>query len=248
MMSDKNHMDIIKNFISHERWRGAFTNIERRFLLADNPSKSFPLLSQHPQILIEGAVDAYERGCEYQAKSIAEKRLKMLSTLEQEGFMVHNLRSIITRCEKERAGRDATQEEERRKQLAIAEEKRQIEKQRELARLLELQDAKDGALIVCNTPQLCQKVFSLAQIFVHENASKKIQIATETIIETYNPTEVFDIGMTVYRLPRDSTEAIALNINCKGSNGPNKATCQLQEIELYRQFKPFIRGFVSLDL
>lgn len=50
----------------------------------------------------------------------------------------------------------------------------------------------------CDSPEDCNAKWDAAQLFVVHNADRKIQIATNVLIETYNPTEYgVEIAMRV---------------------------------------------------
>lgn len=107
-------------------------------------------------------------------------------------------------------------------------------------------DAAEKSIIVCKDKTTCSKIFSLAQIYVQQNADQKIQVATDTIIETYNPTEGGKVGITVIKMPRAGTvEVVRITPTCKEEKYFERS-CRLKRTAIYLGFKPFIEKSLSL--
>ena len=67
----------------------------------------------------------------------------------------------------------------------------------------------------------------------------KMQVATDTIIETYNPTELYKVGIKASKYPgKDDSEKIVLDVVCKSE--AQDALCIQKETEIYEKFRPFI--------
>jgi len=76
-------------------------------------------------------------------------------------------------------------------------------------------EAKKNSVTPCNSKPECDKMFSMAKIFVYENSDMKIQFADDTIISTYNPIEWHQCGMNVKKVPGAKDSAtIFLQIDC----------------------------------
>lgn len=102
------------------------------------------------------------------------------------------------------------------------------------------------AFYVCTDKLMCSKVFALAQIYVARNADQKIQVATDTIIETYNPTEDGKIGMSVTKTPRHgSTEIVSIAPSCKDSDRHYASICRRKRTQIYSGFQPFVDSQLS---
>jgi len=70
-----------------------------------------------------------------------------------------------------------------------------------------------GRPLICCGLQMCKKAFTLAQIYISENAGMKIQLATDSIIETYGSTDA--VVMKATKIPGEGdTEAITLRVFC----------------------------------
>jgi hypothetical protein len=140
--------------------------------------------------------------------------------------------------EAERAKRKAAEDEIAQKRL---EEEAIIIK--EMAREAA---AANAAAIQCADKLMCSKVFALSQIYVTKHSDQKIQIATDTIIETYNPTDPGKIGISVIKTPRQGTaEVVALSVSCKDSEYGNLASfCRRKRTDVYAGFKPFVESLL----
>jgi hypothetical protein len=69
------------------------------------------------------------------------------------------------------------------------------------ARLAAYVKAQDGpneseklARTACKDSDDCSRKFALTQIFISEHADMQIQLATDAIIETFNPIEIMKVG------------------------------------------------------
>lgn len=130
--------------------------------------------------------------------------------------------------------------------LANAEWLRQRQEENEQKRAQELRElaeeaaAAENSSFTCNDKITCSKAFALAQIYVQQNSDQKIQVATDTIIETYNPTDGGKVGMTVMKIPRaGSLEVVKVTVSCNGQ-GHYDELCRLRRLEIHSDFKPFI--------
>lgn len=101
------------------------------------------------------------------------------------------------------------------------------------------ENAKQKGYVVCVGEKSCKKHFQLTQIFITNNSDMKMQVATDTIIETYNPTELYEIGMKASKYPgKDDSEKIVLDVICKSE--ARDVNCMQKEIAIYEKFRPFI--------
>lgn len=126
------------------------------------------------------------------------------------------------------------------------------DKPNDLAKRIKIQDAlsqlmeryelaKEKSELVCNDEKLCKKYFQLTQIFISNNSDMKIQVATDTIIETYNPTDLGRIGIKASKYPgRDDAEKIVIEVVCKG--GVTDLGCIEKSISIYEKLHPFIKA------
>jgi hypothetical protein len=106
-------------------------------------------------------------------------------------------------------------------------------------RMRELEAERTSAYI-CTDKTSCGKAFALAQIFVSNNSNQKIQVATDTIIETYNPTEGGNIGLKIIKAPgRGTSEVISVWPNCK-TDEYSALLCSIKRMAIYQEFRPFI--------
>lgn len=86
----------------------------------------------------------------------------------------------------------------------------------------------------CEDKITCDKAWRFAQIFAHENASRKLAIITDTLIVTEKPLESHEIGLSITRLPSmDDSMQIVLEINCYHSKKGLKV-CNSDSVTIIR--------------
>jgi len=103
--------------------------------------------------------------------------------------------------------------------------------------------AKSKATIHCLTKDECEKAFELTQIYVNTNADMKIQVATGSIIETYNPTDDGKIGIKATKTPSTGTAAdIKITVSCKDSMGYFKNSCNMSLLSIYQDYPVFVKN------
>lgn len=138
-------------------------------------------------------------------------------------------------------------EDSEREKIASAKAKRDREEAEEAARRAKdrefedalIADAARGSRFVCLTDSDCRKAFSLAQIFVSTKTDMKIQLATDTIIETYNPTETGKIGAKVIKMPGVGQSAeIVISISCKDCPKSRR----WDSLSVTKEFRPYIEA------
>lgn len=141
------------------------------------------------------------------------------------------------------AADEAAEKERARKIAEDAESMRRLaaEAQREIAAE---KLARADANYTCPDKAMCGKVFSLAQIYLAQSADQKIQVVTDTIVQTYNPAELGNIGMTIVRAPgKGTTEVIEITASCKDSDsGAMASICRRAKTRIYAGFRPFIQA------
>ena len=99
--------------------------------------------------------------------------------------------------------------------------------------------AKQNSSVVCGGEKICKKYFQLTQLFINNNSDMKIQVATDTIVETYNPTDLYKVGMKASKYPgKDDSEKIIIDVICKSE--ANNAHCIQKETAIYEKFRLFI--------
>lgn len=122
-----------------------------------------------------------------------------------------------------------------------------LRKQEELkAQIADLLQAEKDAVVFCPDKAACDKAFSLTQIYLNQTADMKIQVATDTIVETYNPTEDGKLGLKAIRIPgKGSSAAITLTANCKDEKGSYSEVCRLTKIQAYSGFRTFVERMLK---
>lgn len=141
--------------------------------------------------------------------------------------------------------KDASEKELKRLQVEEGKRRKEEEKRskeaEERRKIAELLEAEKSAAFFCPDKANCDKAFSLTQIYLNQTADMKIQVATDTIVETYNPTEDGKLGLKATRIPGKGTSArIVLTAICKNEKGFYAETCRLVKLRAYQGFRPFI--------
>lgn len=142
----------------------------------------------------------------------------------------------------------SAEQSERSRLLAELQEKREAkeaeDRKREMADELA---AAEHSTVTCKSKAACSKAFALAQIYVQQHSDQKIQVATDTIIDTYNPTEGGNVGITVTKVPRAGvTEVISITPHCKTDGRYYESVCRLKRTIVYRGFRSFVEKSLSM--
>jgi hypothetical protein len=124
---------------------------------------------------------------------------------------------------------------------------RSAELQRKAASQAALDAATRAARISCRSTNECQKAFALTQIFINEKADMKIQLATDSIVETYNPTENMRVSLKAVKIPGAGSSAeIVLSGSCKdGDSDGAAAVCASKLLAVYRSFPEYMRNALA---
>jgi hypothetical protein len=112
------------------------------------------------------------------------------------------------------------------------------------ALIAEEQRAAADAKVMCNMKTSCAKVFALAQIYIATETDQKIQVVTDSVIQTYNPTEAGNVGASIIKMPQRGDNAeVSLSLSCKnGEYDMAGSLCRLKKTKLYKGFRPFIES------
>ena len=132
----------------------------------------------------------------------------------------------------------ATEEARRAAEAKRHADELEAERVREAAAIAALEvEAAAGSRVRCMNEVDCRKAFQLAQIYVSTKSDMKIQLATDTIIETYNPTESYRLGAKVIKMPGAGQSAeIVLAVTCKECG----SSMRRSQLMLMRDFRPFV--------
>ena len=138
-----------------------------------------------------------------------------------------------------------------------------IEQNRIEELLKQEKDAEQDASVSCSNKARCDRLFSLTHTYISSGSSKKIKNATDNIIETYEPAEVGDIGMSAIKIPGTGDSAVVrLSVSClvfgsdiiienlkseseaseslKSKMKKSKIACLSKKISIYRDFRAFV--------
>jgi hypothetical protein len=124
-------------------------------------------------------------------------------------------------------------------------------------------DAEQNARVSCSNKARCERLFSLTQTYISSEASQKVRISTDKIIETIEPASVGDIGMSAIKIPGTNNSAeIRLTVSCmifgsdilienmnieteaaeslRSKMKKSKLSCLSKKISIYRDFRTFV--------
>lgn len=142
---------------------------------------------------------------------------------------------------------NAEQSESDRVVAAIQERREAREAEERKKEMADELVAAEHATVTCKSKATCNKAFALAQIYVQQHSDQKIQVATDTIIDTYNPTEGGNVGITVTKVPRaGATEVISITPHCKTEGMYYESVCRLKRTSVYRGFRPFVKKSLAM--
>lgn len=87
----------------------------------------------------------------------------------------------------------------------------------------------------------CDKAWAAAESFVAANSDMRIKSATSTLIDTYPPIVIGEIGMKVEKTPIAGGEAqIQLTVICRA--GRLAQTCPTAQLRLYDAFPEYLKS------
>lgn len=121
--------------------------------------------------------------------------------------------------------------------------RREVEEEEKLRALLRERwhAAEQAAMLSCSTRTLCEKMFSLTEIFITEHSSTRIQMATPTTITTYGPLDNIAPVLNARKIPsRGDSSVVSLSAVCKPLVTDPKIECMRSAILVLNQFKTYV--------
>lgn len=124
-------------------------------------------------------------------------------------------------------------------------EERSAQDSRNQAANADLRASYVNSRIKCNTKPTCDKAFNLTKVFIQDHSDMRIQISDDTIVSTYGPISLGNVGMRATKTPEAGEGAtIDLIITCKGMSTDNSSNlslaCKRRVTALNNYFKPFV--------
>lgn len=251
----------VEQYAKEEKWELAYRNAHSAILAADEVSKARAraLMEEHPEILAAGvetfsierlrsSVRAYtnvhvalererERLSQFQFVGsqemyiTARTNLKIVEQEVRDGILVSSAETFESLNEQEMMRKESL---ERKKQ------------QERLALMREDASAEAAAIFTCVTTRVCEKAFVHAQLFLNDVADMKIQVSTNAIVETYTPTDGYQIGGRVTKAPgQGESETIRLSLFCKPYLGEISTFCLNKRIRVYLNFPRYLEIAVT---
>lgn len=110
------------------------------------------------------------------------------------------------------------------------------------------QGGKEGIIIsaiACAVGAVCNRAWELAREYVLKNSGASLSVDTERILQTPNPVNDQDFGMTVTRIPGRSEDILFLDVRCRPSS-IGEALCSGPRVsEVRANFKSFIEAGIG---
>jgi hypothetical protein len=151
-------------------------------------------------------------------------------------------------------------EAEAQRRLASAEEARKAEEARMAAEqeaqrraaldrqraqtAADLARARQNNQVTCRGAAECDRMFALGQAYVIEHSDMKIQVATNTLIETHNATSNGQVSARLIRVPGTGDAwSVVLTANCRGFESDSAAAqhlCALKLLRIYEGFQQYV--------
>lgn len=252
-MNSATHMDVVHDALARNDDHRAFSHISYAVngsdeaqaqaamaKLASTPRLQAAMQAALPGIELSTSVgvpsrEAYDRDMRRRAEVQTYFRFRQMDSAQQARYLDEAWQRA-SEWKKEQLQEAAAAEA-----LAQAERDREkAERDRQAAVFAALaREASLGSRFTCSTDAECRKAFALAQIYVSTMTDMKIQLATDTIVETYNPTEAGKMGAKVIKTPGAGQSAeIVITVTCRECSQKLRASA----LELMRDFRPFVEA------
>ena len=241
--------------ITANNFDGAYRILEDAFLYEDPEIRNaaIQLFKSEPRLRI-AAIETFSRKNLYTTHGVygantytplVKRRLQLfeqVATKDEAATARNNFEYVLANpnelAEEENRARQAAEADRR---AASAKRATEEEKKKEVA-VRAHQTAKNNAVFRCQDRSACDKAFALTQVFINSKSDMKIQIANDTVIQTYNPTELFGVGLSAVKMPRAGSSAdIIISVNCKSTES-NALLCLSKSTLIYQDFPDFMRN------
>jgi len=236
------YLDNADAAIARQDWEVAYRFIEDG-LISSQPEVKARALSdvrQHPQIL-QAASRTFSK--ESIAKTLSDHGEERGLDIEKHRAEMYRVVATTSEYELARSNIESAAQllADKRKSDEQHLRDKAIEKAGVKAELVE---AAKNARFLCQGKPECEKAFSLTQIFLSEHSDMKIQVATDTIIETYNPTDSMKVGLKAIKMPRKAdTAEIFLTATCRDDGSESfKDWCDRKLLTVYRAYPTFMES------
>ncbi|PLC44540.1 hypothetical protein C0Q88_07625 [Ralstonia pickettii] len=108
---------------------------------------------------------------------------------------------------------------------------------------------RQDAVVTCVGKTQCDKAWALTRVYVSERSATKVQLSTDTLIETYGPVDRVTVSLRAVRTPGPGdTQTIEIGANCRGMYAPGGGPgsfyipCIKQVVPHVVQFRPFVQA------
>ena len=109
--------------------------------------------------------------------------------------------------------------------------------------LAQVAEAKEHAVWRCKGAAACSAAWASAESFVARNSDRRIRTVSPTVIDTYPPIVIGEIGMNVSRIALTAEESeLRLTVACRV--GLLAKVCPAAELRIYTAFPAFMKSSV----
>lgn len=231
------------------KWQVAYRFLEDGFVspIAETKARAIALYTSHPEVKVAAAqtfeIENLRRTFQDHGvatgTAIERNRLRMYSVVasdEELKVAADNFQYMVDNYRDEKAEASA-------KAAAEAAAKKAKDEAEAAALHAEFERAVANATYRCKDRLECEKAFSLTQVFIATSTDMKIQMANDTIIETYNPNKLASMGATAFKIPKEGTSAeIRLVASCRAEESKlAERACKRKSIVLSSDFPRFLR-------
>lgn len=247
------YMDRADAAIARQDWEVAYRFLEDGFI-SSQPGireRAISLARQQPIVISVGAqtfspesisktllAHGAERGVDLERRRL--DMFKVVATPAVYATAKSNVDAAAVTVDIERKERQRLANEKQRKDDQVRADAERRKRQLHL----DLIGAAQKSRFLCQNKIECEKAFSLTQIFVSENSDMKIQVATDTIVETYNPSESMKTALKAIKIPmRGDSAEIVLTASCRDEGHESfKDICDQKMLSVYVAYPSFLQS------
>lgn len=268
-VSRSSYLDRAETAIGRQEWETAYRFVEDDLISnqPDTKQRAMALIQSHPKLL-ESAAQTFspknisatialfaqvgsrdsgeERAIDSERRRLAMYRVVAAPTeYEIAKATINSFAVAIDARRLDEAKRSEEKEVEREKteklrKLQLEDERRKSDEKIRM-QAEELLRAERSAFVLCLNKAACDKAFSLTQIYINQTSDMKIQLATDAIVETHNPTEDGKLALKAIRIPgKGSSALITLVATCRNEKGFHSESCRLGKLSAYLGFPSFV--------
>lgn len=256
--------------IARQEWEIAYRFLEDGFIVSQPElrARAIGTVREHPEVVTAGFITfsrdslsktlsdhGEDRGVDLERKRLA--MFRAVATSNAYEIAKANVDSVAINTDNKRKEQQRLSDEmnikdelARSERIRKEEESRTREEENRAQRERRRHETKLALIVAaqksrfaCQSRPECDKAFALTQIFVSEYSDMKIQVSTETIIETFNPTDSMKTGLKAMKIPlRADTAEIVVTASCRDEGRESFVNfCDEKLLSIYRAYPAFVK-------